>query len=64
LVTKNGSDFRSLTVEFEAELPPHAGVLTQPASFDGSEYSMIVERIARWNEPYPDGLPPYFFGYL
>lgn len=64
LVTKNGPDFRDLTVAFMEQGLPHAGVLAVPSTLNGNEFSTIVERIARWNELYPDGLPSCFFGYL
>ena len=64
LVTKNGVDFDRLTKTFAAHGLPHAGVLSVPSSLDGSEFRLIVERLIVWAERYPEGLPPYFFGYL
>ncbi|HZQ37225.1 MAG TPA: DUF5615 family PIN-like protein [Dehalococcoidia bacterium] len=64
LVTKNGPDFSDLTAAFMEQALPHAGVLVVPSSLKGNEFGAIVERLMRWNDRYPDGLPPYFFGYL
>ncbi|HZU76103.1 MAG TPA: DUF5615 family PIN-like protein [Dehalococcoidia bacterium] len=64
VVTKNGRDFRSLSLAFEAHGWPHAGVLVLPRSRKGAEFGVIVARLAEWAERYPEGLPPYFFAYL
>jgi len=43
---------------------PHAGVLVVSPSLEANEYAAIVNRLARWHQMYPEGVPPYFFGYL
>lgn len=64
IVTKNGLDFEILTASFMARALPHAGVLVLPSSLDGSEFGLIVDRLAHWHQMYPDGVPAYFFGYV
>jgi predicted nuclease of predicted toxin-antitoxin system len=64
IVTKNGQDFHALTTIFREREFPHAGVLVVPSSLDGSEFDVIVERLAHWHELYPDGAAPYFLSYL
>lgn len=57
LVTKNGVDFEALTRSFAAQGLPHAGVLAVPASLDGSEFRLIVERLASWADDTRTGSP-------
>jgi hypothetical protein len=64
LVTKNGDDFIALTERFAIEQLPHAGVLVVPPSMPNEAYSRIARALAWFHHLYPDGVPPYFVGYL
>jgi predicted nuclease of predicted toxin-antitoxin system len=64
IVTRNGPDFIALTRRFiEEELPP-AGVLIVPESIETHEFARIARALAWFHVFYPDGVPPYFVGYL
>jgi hypothetical protein len=64
VVTCNGPDFIALTGEFLAAGLPHAGVLVVPRSIENHEYGRIARALAWYHDLYPDGVPPYFVGYL
>lgn len=64
IVTRNGSDFIAITGRFLEEGLPHAGVLIIPDSIQNYEFSRIARAMAWFHAQYPDGVPPYFVGYL
>jgi hypothetical protein len=64
IVTRSGPDFIALTAEFLAEGLPHAGVLIVPRSMENHEFDRIARALAWFHHLYPDGVPPYFVGYL
>ena len=64
IVTRNAKDFEPLTRRFEREVRPHAGVLIVPSSMNGREFFRIARALAYFASLYPEGVPPYFVGYL
>ncbi|MGH2589083.1 MAG: DUF5615 family PIN-like protein [Dehalococcoidia bacterium] len=64
IVTRNGVHFIALTHRFIAEELPHAGVLIVPESIENYEFARIARAMAWFHAHYPDGVPPYFVGYL
>lgn len=64
IVTRNGPDFIALTRRFIEEKLPHAGVLIVPESIENYEFARIAHALAWFHAYYPDGVPPYFVGYL
>jgi hypothetical protein len=64
IVTRNGDDFRRLTVRFLAQGLPHAGVLIVPASWPQRAWTRIVRALAHYHALYPDDAPPYLVDYL
>jgi len=64
LVSRNARDFRPLSIEFQQQALPHAGVLLVPPSFRGNEFMAIALALAGYARHYPDGIPAYFVDYL
>ena len=64
IVTRNGPDFVALIRRFIEEGLPHAGVLILPDSIQNYEFARIARALAWFHTQYPDGVPPYFVGYL
>ena len=63
-VSKNDSDYKRITVEFQAQGLPHMGLLIVPKSIGGNEYARIAAALAYYATLYPMGMPPYMFDYL
>ena len=59
LVTRNYDDFSGLTLRFEAEGTPHAGVLFVSPSLTVSNFGEVARAIAQYDRDHPDGIPPY-----
>ncbi len=63
-VTRNRRDFYHLTFEFQRRGLPHAGVLLVSSALANDAYRAIAEAIVRYDQRYPDGMPPYMIDYL
>lgn len=64
IVTRNYPDFDRLTLEFQRQGRPHAGVLFVPPSMRNRDFRAIAAAIVRYDREHPDGMPPYMIDYL
>ena len=64
IVTRNHRDFHPLTLEFQQQGQPHAGVLFVPPSMENQDFRAIAEAIVRYDREHPEGMPPYMIDYL
>lgn len=64
LVTKNEADFRRWSAYFVEQAVPHAGILIVSRDLPGDRFADIAAALARYQERYPEGLPPYCLDYL
>jgi hypothetical protein len=64
LVSHNARDFYRLSLEFQQQALPHAGVLLVPPSFRGNEFMAIATALADYARQYPAGVSAYFVDYL
>jgi len=64
LVTRDIRDFPRLSLQFEENRWPHAGVAIVPRSFRDRDVGAIVQALAGLNDLYQEGLPRYAVVYL
>jgi predicted nuclease of predicted toxin-antitoxin system len=64
LVTRNRNDFIKLTVRFFNDQHPHCGVLIDPHSLSGDQFSRIASLIKKFSSRHPKGLAPYSIAFL
>lgn len=64
LKTRNYTDFRRLTAEYQAAGLQHAGVLFVTKSLENTDIGAISRAIVRYIREHPDGLPPNMIDYL
>jgi hypothetical protein len=64
LVTRNFRDFEILTRRLQLAGAAHAGIVFVPTSMRTEEFARIARALAYFASLYPDGVEPYFIGYL
>jgi predicted nuclease of predicted toxin-antitoxin system len=64
LVSQNAPDYRALTLEFQAQGFPHAGVLLLSEALPNHAFAAIVEALIQYAGEHPGTAPPYLVDYL
>ncbi|MGE0543665.1 MAG: DUF5615 family PIN-like protein [Dehalococcoidia bacterium] len=58
-VSQDVKDIPRQSKRFEEDGLPHPGVVMVPLSLDGRRFAAVARALARFDEQYPDGIPPY-----
>lgn len=64
IVTRNYSDFRRFTHEFEQDGRPRAGVLFLPPSLPNDDFNGIAEALIAYGRAHPNAMLPYTWDWL
>jgi hypothetical protein len=64
LVSRNAPDYRALTVAFQEEGYPLAGVLLVSEALPNHAFAALVAALVEYARDHPGAAPPYFVDYL